>query len=273
MELFTSSKQHDRFSEEDVTREDKHELFDQLLNKDTYSIEDALEKIGFGKFHILAIIIAGMAFVAEAFELVLIPPVSSALQCLWRLEDTQVAANTTVLFLGLFVSSVIWGQLADVYGRRPTAILALSLGGYYGLLSSLVTSYTWYLILRFLLGVAMGGIPLGFAYITEFIPIEYRGNVLLVFWASYSTGALLQAVLDYVVMPTLGWRWLLVISSFPFIIAALGLLQNYRGREGEKKSGDQNRKSAVILHSLTMELRKYSIPSITWLELEAEICK
>ena len=55
--------------------------------------------------------------------------------------------------------------------------------------------------------------------LTEYVPTLYRAKVLVVlsslFW---SIGALTEAFLAWAVLPTLGWRWFLIFSSFPVLI-------------------------------------------------------
>jgi len=44
---------------------------------------------------------------------------------------------------------------------------------------------------------------------------------MMVWW---SVGTVLEAGLAWLILPTLGWRWLLVISALPLLLVLLGLL-------------------------------------------------
>ncbi|KAJ3612582.1 hypothetical protein NHX12_020853 [Muraenolepis orangiensis] len=83
----------------------------------TYTVEDAVETIGFGRFHIMLFIIMGSANIVEAMEIMLLAVVSPEIRCEWRLQDWQVALVSTMVFLGFMVCGVLSGYLADRYGR------------------------------------------------------------------------------------------------------------------------------------------------------------
>ncbi|KAI5274012.1 Transporter Svopl-Like [Manis pentadactyla] len=61
----------------------------------TFTVEDAVETIGFGRFHIALFLIMGSTGVAEAMEIMLIAVVSPVIRCEWHLENWQVALVTT----------------------------------------------------------------------------------------------------------------------------------------------------------------------------------
>lgn len=42
-----------------------------------------------------------------------------ALHCDWGITRYQQALTTTIVFLGMMLSSTFWGQLSDRYGRKP----------------------------------------------------------------------------------------------------------------------------------------------------------
>lgn len=71
------------------------------------------------------------------------------------------------------------------------------------------------MILRGLLGFGIGGSPVAFSMLSEFLPKNNRGTYLIFFEAFWTAGTVLEVFLAWVILPTLGWRWLLVFSSLP----------------------------------------------------------
>ena len=57
------------------------------------------------------------------------------------------------------ISSVVWGKMADQFGRRLTLILTSVFLCYFGMLTSFAPSFNWVLFLRFLVGFFIGGVP------------------------------------------------------------------------------------------------------------------
>ncbi|GAY60564.1 hypothetical protein CUMW_203020, partial [Citrus unshiu] len=68
-----------------------------------YTLDEALNHVGFGRFQILVLVYAGLDLVAEAME--------------WNLSPAQETLLTSVVFAGLLVGSYSWGFISDNYGR------------------------------------------------------------------------------------------------------------------------------------------------------------
>lgn len=71
------------------------------MEKDTqYTVGHAIDALGFGKFQILLSATVGMAFVADAMEMMILSVLAPALHCYWQITQVQQASLTTVVFLG-----------------------------------------------------------------------------------------------------------------------------------------------------------------------------
>ncbi|ERE86774.1 putative transporter SVOPL [Cricetulus griseus] len=181
----------------------------------TFTVEDAVETIGFGRFHIALFLIMGSTGVVEAMEIMLIAVVSPVIRCEWHLENWQVAFVTTMVFFGYMVSSILFGLLADRYGRwKPPSLYAYNVfievkmcgclkGGclLFSKQNSCVPRSLYRLIIK-----------------TEFLPTKYRGYMLPLSQVFWLAGSLLIISLASVLIPTIGWRWLIRVASIPGII-------------------------------------------------------
>ncbi|KAM5205066.1 putative transporter SVOPL isoform 1-T1 [Hipposideros larvatus] len=187
----------------------------------TFTVEDAVETIGFGRFHIALFLIMGSTGVAEAMEIMLIAVVSPVIRCEWHLENWQVALVTTMVFFGYMIFSVLFGLLADRYGRWKILFMSFLWGAYFSLLTSFSPSYIWFVFLRTMVGCGVSGHAQGLIIKTEFLPTKYRGYMLPLSQVFWLAGSLLIIGLASVVIPTIGWRWLIRIASIPGIILIL----------------------------------------------------
>ncbi|XP_021834933.1 organic cation/carnitine transporter 7 isoform X2 [Spinacia oleracea] len=84
-----------------------------------------------------------------------------------------------------------------------------------GFCSALAPNYAVLLFFRFFVGLGLGGGPVLSSWLLEFIPAPRRGTWMSLFSAFWTVGTLLEASLAWIVMPTLGWRWLLAFSAVP----------------------------------------------------------
>ncbi|XP_074839920.1 putative transporter SVOPL isoform X2 [Carettochelys insculpta] len=194
---------------------------DPQQEQKTFTVEEAVETIGFGRFHIALFLIMGSTGVAEAMEIMLIAVVSPLIRCEWQLNDWQVALVTTMVFFGYMVFSILFGLLADRYGRWKILLISFIWGAYFSLLTSFSPTYTWFVFLRALVGCGVSGHAQGLIIKTEFLPMKYRGFMLPLSQVFWLAGSLLIIGLASVLNPTIGWRWLIRIASIPGIILIL----------------------------------------------------
>ncbi|KAH9702009.1 Organic cation/carnitine transporter 7 [Citrus sinensis] len=158
--------------------------------KQTYTVDEAIVTMGFGKFQFCVLAYAGMGWISEAMEMMLLSFVGPAVQSLWHLSPNQESLITSVVFAGMLVGAYSWGIVSDNFGRRK---------GF--LITAIVTS-------------AAGG-PVLASWFLEFIPAPNRGFWMVIFQTFWTVGTILEAGIAWLVMPRLGWRWLLGLSAFP----------------------------------------------------------
>lgn len=58
-------------------------------------------------------------------------------------------------------------------------------------------------------------------YYSEFLPIAHRAKCVVLMQAFWALGGAAESMIALFVMEPLGWRWLLVFSSFPLLLSAL----------------------------------------------------
>uniref|UniRef100_UPI003AAAC3B1 synaptic vesicle 2-related protein-like isoform X1 n=1 Tax=Centroberyx gerrardi TaxID=166262 RepID=UPI003AAAC3B1 len=186
--------------------------------KDTFTVEEAVEAIGFGKFQWKLSILTGLSWMADAMEMMLLSILAPQLHCEWRLPSLQVALLTSVVFLGMGISSFLWGKISDSYGRKTGLMMCSMWALYYGLLSAFAPVYGWILVLRGLVGFGIGGAPQSVTLYSEFLPMKARATCIMLIEIFWAIGAVFEVLLAIWIMPTLGWRWLLGLSIIPMVV-------------------------------------------------------
>ncbi|ETN79367.1 hypothetical protein NECAME_09865 [Necator americanus] len=84
----------------------------------TFTVDDAVEALGFGRFQVKLSLLTGIAWMADAMEMMLLSLLSPALACEWGVAPVQQALVTTCVFSGMMLSSTFWGKTCDRFGRR-----------------------------------------------------------------------------------------------------------------------------------------------------------
>ncbi|KAG0479478.1 hypothetical protein HPP92_010336 [Vanilla planifolia] len=187
----------------------------EMEDTQTYTVDDALLSLGFGKFQALVFLYSGVAYAAEAMEVTILSFIGSPVQSEWSLSAHEKSIIPSVVFAGMLTGAYSWGVVSDTYGRRMGFLFTALVTSVVGFVSTFAPNYISLLIFRFFVGIGLGGGPVLFAWFLEFVPAPYRGAWMGVFSFCWSIGTILEASLAWGVMPTLGWRWLLALSSLP----------------------------------------------------------
>ena len=116
------------------------------------SVDEAIERIGFGRFQVFLLSICGLLTAFDAIEMLLLSVLGPAASCEWLLTSGQVAFITTAVFFGMLIGSPLWGRLADREGRWPILVITSIIIAYFGLLSAGSPCYGWLVLLRAIVG-------------------------------------------------------------------------------------------------------------------------
>lgn len=149
------------------------------------TLDDALEMNPLGRFHYGMLLLCGLAFASDALEVNLLSYLSTCAGSEFDLTPTQEASVSSVVFAGIMLGASFWGAFANAYGRKIAFLIScliISLGGF---ITAAAPSYAWLLVIRLVVGFGIGGSPISFDLLAEFMPISHRGMFLMAiefFW-------------------------------------------------------------------------------------------
>lgn len=83
----------------------------------TYTVDEKLINLGFGKFQFSMLLYAGMEWIAEAMEMMLLSFVGPAVQSQRGLSSKEDSMITSVVFVGMLIGACSWGIVSDTYRR------------------------------------------------------------------------------------------------------------------------------------------------------------
>jgi SHS family lactate transporter-like MFS transporter len=131
---------------------------------------------------------------------------------------TASLAITLTLLMRAF-GALIFGRLADKYGRRPIMMFNILCFSGLELLSGLAPTLLAFMVLRALFGIAMGGEwGVGSSLTMETIPAKWRGWVSGLLQAGYPSGYLLATLAYGILGPYVGWRGLFIVGALPALL-------------------------------------------------------
>jgi MFS transporter, SHS family, lactate transporter len=135
-------------------------------------------------------------------------------------SSLQVVSTAVLLTLGMRpVGALLFGRLADRFGRKPTLMWNILAYSVLEMASGFAPSMTTLLIVRALFGVAMGGEwGIGSALTMETIPPSARGFVSGLLQIGYPSGYFLASLAVYLFYDRLGWRYMFVLGVIPAVL-------------------------------------------------------
>jgi MFS transporter, SHS family, lactate transporter len=117
------------------------------------------------------------------------------------------------------VGALVFGWLADRYGRRMPLMIDVIFYSIVEVLSGLAPTYGWFLFLRALYGIGMGGEwGVGASLAMEAVSPRLRGFFSGLLQEGYAVGYLLAAAAFYFVYPHFGWRALFILGGAPALL-------------------------------------------------------
>jgi sugar phosphate permease len=127
-----------------------------------------------------------------------------------------------IFFIGYLFLQIPGGHLAEHWSAKRFVGIMIIIWGVFAVLSGLVQSYGQLLVVRFLLGVAEGGIwPAILVLISHWFPAEERARAYAYWIMNIAIASIITAPLSGWILSFADWRWLFIVEgAFPFLIAA-----------------------------------------------------
>jgi SHS family lactate transporter-like MFS transporter len=181
----------------------------------------------------------------DAFDFFLLVFVVHAIAAEFGAAITEVTAAIVVTLAMRPIGALLFGRVADRYGRRPALVIVILLYSMFELASAFSPNLAFLLCVRVLFGIAMGGIwGVGASLTMESIPPSARGPVSGLLQSGYSTGYLIAALAYAFLFPILGWRGLFMVGAVPALLAVY-IVRNVQESPGWKPGGARKKGSAL----------------------------
>ena len=168
-----------------------------------------------------------LGWTLDAFDFFLLTVCLRAIAADFHVTIPQVAEAIFWTLVMRPVGALVFGLLAERFGRRPTLMLNVVAFSLFVLASAFAPSLKIFLVCRALFGIAMGGVwGVGAALALETLPASGRGFFSGVLQEGYVVGNLLAAALYGLLFPHLhgsgmftAWRVMFMIGALPALLA------------------------------------------------------
>jgi SHS family lactate transporter-like MFS transporter len=170
----------------------------------------------------LAVTSGILGWTLDAFDFFVVIFLFDALAAHFHVSKADVVYTLTLTLAMRPVGALIFGSLADRFGRKWLLVICVFYFSAMTVLSGLSVNFTMFAIMRALYGMGMGGYwGIGASYAMESAPARLRGVLSGLLQTGYPFGYLVAAVVMQTVAKHLGWRSAFFIGAPVAVVIAL----------------------------------------------------
>ncbi len=177
-----------------------------------------LDRVGWRRIHTRVVLVLGVGWMLDAFEVNLVGSVLGVLQKLWHITAEQASLMVSVWLIGIMIGALLFGYCADRFGRRRLFLVTLAVYSTFTVVSALSPGYTAFLAFRFLTAIGVGAEYSAVnAAVAELIPARYRGRASATVMNFWPLGAILAGLVTLYFVntlpPSIGWRFAFALGA------------------------------------------------------------
>jgi SHS family lactate transporter-like MFS transporter len=181
-------------------------------------VADSAQPARSGAHH--AVLAGFLGWTLDAFDFFIVVFLFDTLARQFGVTKKEIVFTTTATLAMRPVGALLFGLLADRYGRRIPLMANVIYFSIIELLCGFSPNFTVFIILRALFGIGMGGEwGVGASLAMEAAPVHWRGILSGILQSGYSIGNLLAAVAARFLLPVWGWRPMFWIGALPALLA------------------------------------------------------
>ncbi|KAG8516300.1 Synaptic vesicle glycoprotein 2B [Galemys pyrenaicus] len=202
-----------------------------------HQYETIIDECGHGRFQWILFFVLGLALMADGVEVFVVSFALPSAEKDMCLSSAKKGMLGLIVYLGMMAGAFVLGGLADKLGRKRVLSMSLAINASFASLSSFVQGYGAFLFCRLISGIGIGGaLPIVFAYFSEFLSREKRGEHLSWLGIFWMTGAIYASAMAWTIIPHYGWgfsmgssyhfhswRVFVIICALPCTVSLLAL--------------------------------------------------
>jgi MFS transporter, SHS family, lactate transporter len=179
---------------------------------------DAVQPKRSGAHH--AVLAGFLGWTLDAFDFFIVVFLFDTLSREFGVTKKEIVLTTTATLAMRPIGALLFGLLADRYGRRVPLMANVVYFSIIELLCGFSPNFTVFIVLRALFGIGMGGEwGVGASLAMEAAPVRWRGILSGILQSGYSIGYLLAAIAARFLLPMWGWRPMFWIGALPALLA------------------------------------------------------
>ena len=166
-----------------------------------------------------SLVAAGLGWMLDAFDVTLFLLLTTSVINELGLTKGEAGALGSITLLGAAAGGLIFGVIADRYGRTRALMGSVLMYSVFTAVCGLTNNFWQLAVARALLGLGMGGEwASGAALVSETWPAAHRGKALGFMQSSWAIGYGAAAAVVAIVVPRFGWRAAFFVGVLPALL-------------------------------------------------------
>ena len=222
------------------------------LEEDQYPLQEEVNAPGW-QFAVASSI---LGWVLDAFDFFVVVFLLDALAANFHIEKRAIVWSLSLTLAMRPLGALVFGALADRYGRKKPLMICVVYFSIITVLSGFAPNYIFFLVMRALYGIGMGGYwGIGASFAMENAPRKRRGVLSGLMQGGYPFGYLLASVGMLTIAPHFGWRAMFVVG---LSVTVLILVFTYLSPESEAWKQHRMGSVASIFKTLFQHMGSFS---------------
>jgi MFS transporter, PHS family, inorganic phosphate transporter len=210
----------------------------------------ALDEAPISRFHVRAVLVSGMGFFTDAYDLFVIGIAATLIKQEWHLGSGRLALLNAAMLGAACLGALVVGRMADLAGRKRVYWLVAAIMVVGALGSALAPSYWVLIIFRFVLGFGVGGdYPVSAVLMSEYANRQDRGRLVGMVFSTQALGLIVGPLIALALLGAgagndIAWRVMLALGAVP--AAAVVYLRRTMPESPRYRAQVQGRHEAAV---------------------------
>jgi putative MFS transporter len=181
-----------------------------------------MERVPFSRWHMKARLVMGSATFFDAYNALSLAFALPILVGMWHISPAGIGFLIAASYAGQLLGALLFGGLAEKYGRVPSAAAAVAIMSVMSLGCALAGNFQALLACRLVQGIGVGGeMPVAAAYINELSKARGRGRFFLMYEMIFPIGLMFTGQIGSWLVPVLGWKIMFLIGGIPGLLITI----------------------------------------------------
>src|SRR5260221_4596530 len=177
------------------------------------------------RIQLRAWILCGLVAMLDGNDTLLIGLGAPSLATALKVAPSAMAWAISGSWLGAAVGAIVFGWLADRFGRRTILIIAVLVFGIFTVATPFAPTLASLVGIRVLTGIGLGGAtPCFIALASEYTPARVRGTVVSLVWAAFPLGIVVGGLANAWLLARYSWEAVFIVGGAVSLLVAVLLL-------------------------------------------------